>query len=102
MVQKRLREATKKRLRAGRMLQKGKGCAEVAPAVGEARPTMYPWKALLDEGGIDAQRTVPGRGRPAQLDEGQLASERAAILQSPNEQGMIFNHQHGLRCLLFK
>ena len=87
MVQKRLSEATKKRLRAGRMLQKGKVCAEVALAVGVARQTVYTWKALLDEGGIDALRAVPGRGRPAQLDEGQLASVRAAILQSPTEHG---------------
>jgi hypothetical protein len=39
MVQKRLSEAPKKRLRAGRMLQEGKGCAEVALAVGVARHT---------------------------------------------------------------
>ena len=78
MAQKRLSEATKKRLRAGWMLQKGKGCAEVALAVGVARQTVYTWKALLDEGGIDALRAVPGRGRPAQLDEGQLAAVRAA------------------------
>lgn len=43
--------------------------------------------ALLDEGGIGALRSVPGRGRPAKLDEGQLASVRAAILQSPTEHG---------------
>ena len=29
---------------------------------------------LLDEGGIDALRAVPERGRPAQLDEQQLAA----------------------------
>ncbi len=87
MVQKRLSEAVKKRLRAGRMLQKGKGCAEVALAVGVARQTVYTWKALFDEGGIDALRAMPGRGRPAQLDERQLASVRAAILQSPTEHG---------------
>lgn len=52
-----------------------------------ARQTVYTWKALLDEGGIDALRAVPGRGRPAKLDEGQLASVRAAILQSPTEHG---------------
>jgi len=87
MARKRLSEATKKRLRAGRMLQKGKGCAEVALAVGVARQTVYTWKALLDEGGIDALRAVPERGRPAQLDEAQLAAVRAAILQSPTEHG---------------
>src|SRR5450759_4595296 len=87
MVQKRLSEAAKKRLRAGRMLQKGKGCAEVALAVGVARQTVYTWKGLLDEGGIDALRAVPERGRPAQLSEQQLAAVRAVLLRSPTEQG---------------
>lgn len=82
-----LSEATKKRLKAGRMLLAGKGCAEVALAVGVARQTVYTWKRLLDEGGIDALREVPERGRPAQLDERQLASLRAAILQNPTEHG---------------
>ena len=42
---------------------------------------------LLDEGGIDALRSVPERGRPAKLDEEQLACVRAAILQSPTDHG---------------
>ena len=79
MVQKRLSEAAKKRLRAGRMLLVGKSCAEAAVAVGVARQTVYTWKRLLDEGGIDALRDVPERGRPAQLDERQLAAVRAVI-----------------------
>jgi len=87
MVQKRLSEATKKRLKAGRLLLAGKGCAEVAIAVGVARQTVYTWKKLVDEGGIDALREVPERGRPAQLDAQQLAAVRAAILQSPTEHG---------------
>jgi hypothetical protein len=64
MEKKRLSEAAKKRLRAGRMLQKGERCAQVALAVGVARQTVYTWKALLDEVGIDALRAVPGRGHP--------------------------------------
>jgi transposase len=87
MVQKRLSEAAKKRVRAGRMLQMGKGCAEVAAAVGVARQTVYTWKALLENGGIDALRAVPERGRPAQLDQAQLASLGKALLQSPTEHG---------------
>ncbi len=109
MVQKRLSEAAKKRLRAGRMLQKGKGCADVALAVGVARQTVYTWKALLDEGGIDALRAVPERGRPAQLDQAQLASVGAALLQSPTEHGFgtelwtikrmgaVIKRMHGVR-----
>jgi transposase len=82
-----LSEATRKRVKAGRLLLAGKGCAEVAVAVGVARQTIYTWKRLLDEGGIDALRAVPERGRPAQLDDGQLEAVRAAILQSPTEHG---------------
>jgi transposase len=87
MAKTRLSEATKKRVKAGRLLLAGKGCAEVALAVDVARQTIYTWKRLLDEGGIDALRAVPERGRPAQLDDEQLAAIRAAILQSPTEHG---------------
>src|SRR5471032_3455758 len=80
-------EATKKRLRAGRLLLKGKRPAEVAFEVGAARQTVYTWKALLDEGGIEALRSVPSRGRPARLDESQLEGLRRAILQKPTEHG---------------
>jgi transposase len=82
-----LSEAAKKRVRAGRLLLAGKSCAQVALAVGVARQTVYTWKKLLDEGGIDALRSVPERGRPAQLDDEQLATVRAAILQKPTEHG---------------
>ena len=109
MVQKRLSEAAKKRLRAGRMLLSGKGPAEVALAVGVARQTVYTWKRLLDEGGIDALRAVPERGRPAVLDATQLASVRAAVLQRPTEHGFgtdlwtlkrvgaVIERMHGVR-----
>jgi transposase len=84
---KRLDESTKKRLRAGRMLLAGKRPAEVALEVGVARQTVYTWKGLLDEGGIDALRAVPSRGRPARLDASQLDGVRRAVLQSPTEHG---------------
>jgi transposase len=87
MAKRGLSEASKKRIKAGRLLLAGKGCAEVALAVGVARQTVYTWKRLLDEGGIDALRDVPERGRPAQLDAQQLAAVRAALLQSPTEHG---------------
>lgn len=102
-------EAAKKRVKAGRMLLAGKGCAEVALAVGVARQTVYTWKKLLDEGGINALRGVPERGRPAQLDAQQLAGVRAAILQNPTEHGFgtelwtlkrvgaVIERMHGVR-----
>lgn len=84
---KRLDEATKKRLRAGRMSLAGKRPAEVAEKMGVARQTVYTWKGLLDEGGIDALRAVPSRGRPARLDASQLDVVRRAVLQSPAGHG---------------
>jgi transposase len=109
MARKGLSEASKKRVKAGRLLLAGKGCSEVAQAVGVARQTVYTWKRLLDEGGIDALRSVAERGRPAQLDAQQLASVRAALLQSPTEHGFgtelwtlkrvgaIIERMHGVR-----
>ncbi len=87
MARRKLSDATKKRVRAGRLLLAGKRCAEVADAVGVARQTVYTWKALLDEGGIDALRAVAEPGRPARLSAEQLAQLRGALLQSPTEHG---------------
>ena len=109
MAQERLSDAAKRRIRAGRMLLAGKRPAEVALAVGVARQTVYTWKALLDEGGIDALRAVPERGRPARLDEAQLSQLRSALLRSPTEHGFgtelwtlkrvrsVIERMHGVR-----
>lgn len=80
-------EATRRRVRAGRLLLAGSGCAEVARDVGVARQTVYTWKAVLDEGGIDALRAMGGKGRPAQLDARQLAQLRRSLLASPTAHG---------------
>ena len=87
MARKRLDEATRKRIRAGRLLLAGKRPAEVAEAVGVARQTIYTWKTILEDDGIDALRAVPGRGRPARLDESELAGLRSALLRKPTEHG---------------
>jgi transposase len=109
VLKKRLSDAARKRVRAGRLLRAGKRPAEVAEAVGVARQTVYTWKALLEEGGIEALRAVPERGRPAQLDAGQLARVRATLLQSPTEHGFgtelwtlkrvaaVIERMHGVR-----
>ena len=87
MARQAMDEATKKRVRAGRLLQKGKTPAEIAVDVGVARQTVYTWKSLFDEGGIDALRAVPLRGRPAKLDDAQREELRRAVLQNPTEHG---------------
>lgn len=87
MALKRLSQAAKKRLRAGRMLRAGNTPAVAPVAGGMARQTVHTWKRLLDEGGVDALRLVAERGRPAPLDKSQLAQVRAAVLQGPTEHG---------------
>jgi transposase len=73
-------EATRIRVRAGRLMLAGKTPAEAAMSVGVARQTAYTWKARLDEGGIEALR-VMAVGRPAQLDSTQLDGLRGALLK---------------------
>jgi transposase len=69
------------------MLLAGKTPAQAAHAVGVARQTAYTWKAVLDDGGIDALRAMPTRGRPARLDDEQLQALGRALLQRPTEHG---------------
>jgi transposase len=87
MVTKRLDETVRRRVRAGRMLLAGKTPAQAAHAVGVARQTAYTWKAVLDEGGIDALRAMPARGRPPRLDEQQLQALGRMLLGKPTDHG---------------
>jgi transposase len=82
-----IEEAAKRRVRAGRMLQAGKKPAEVAAAVGVARQTVYTWKQILEEGGIDALREIDRGGRPASLDEEQFERIRQALLEGATAHG---------------
>ena len=69
------------------MLLAGKTPAQAAHAVGVARQTAYTWRSVLDEGGIEALRAMPARGRPARLDDGQLQALGRALLRRPTEHG---------------
>jgi transposase len=84
---KRMDDTVRRRVRAGRLMLGGKSPAEAAHTVGVARQTAYTWKAILEDGGIDALRAMPGRGRPAQLDAQQLQGLSRAVLQRPSEHG---------------
>jgi transposase len=80
-MRKRMDEAVKRRVRAGRMLISGKRPAEVAKAVGVARQTVYTWVRILEEGGIDALREINIGGRPAQLAPEQFDRLRQLLLE---------------------
>lgn len=84
---KRLDEVTKRRVRAGRMLQRGMAPATVAERVGVARQTVYMWKRMLDEGGIDALRQTRRTGPQSQLDAAALSRLRGVLLDSPTAHG---------------
>jgi transposase len=87
VVKAKLDDATRKRIRAGRLLQRGKGPTEIARELGVARQTVHTWRTILEEKGFDALREVRGRGRPAGLESADLVSLRKILLQSPTEHG---------------
>ena len=82
-----LDEATRKRIRAGRLLQRGMGPTEIARELGVARQTVHTWKSIFEEEGLDALRAVRGRGRPARLEPADLVSLRKILLHSPTDHG---------------
>src|SRR3982074_287509 len=60
----------RRRLRAGRLLQRGVAQAEVARRVGVTRTTVSQWNTQLGAGGMEALKSRP-RGRPSGLDDAQ-------------------------------
>jgi transposase len=64
------KELQRRRLRAGRLLQRGVPQAEVARRVSVTRTTVSQWNAQLQAGGMEALKSRT-RGRPSGLDEAQ-------------------------------
>jgi transposase len=60
----------RRRLRAGRLLQRGVAQAEVARRVSVTRTTVSEWNGQLQAGGLEALKRRP-RGRPSGLDDAQ-------------------------------
>ena len=87
MAQKRLSEAAKKRVRAGRMLLSGKGCAEVALAVGVAlvKTQLLPQSELSLQSALAAYEN--GKAEFAMLLEAQrqIRSARQELLKTQVE-----------------
>lgn len=71
------KQLQRRRLRAGRLLQRGVAQAEVARRVGVTRTTVSQWNTLLEAGGLDALVSRP-RGRPSGLDE----EQRRALMRA--------------------
>ena len=79
--------ATKRRVRAGRLLLAGKTPPEVARAVGAPRQTVYRWRDVLNADGIDALRDMSKGGRPARLGAAELSRLYVALLEGPERHG---------------
>jgi transposase len=69
---KQARALQRRRMRAGRLLMRGRAQAEVARELGVSRATVSAWNEQLRSGGLDALRRRP-RGRPSTLDVRQKA-----------------------------
>ena len=82
-----LEEATKRRLRAARLLQAGQTPAQVAATVQVARQTVYRWRDVLNAEGIDALRDVSKGGRPALLGAAELSRLYVTLLEGPERHG---------------
>lgn len=82
-----LTEAQRKRVRAARMLQAGKPVAQIASAVSVARQTVYTWKRVLDERGIDGLRSMVDVGRPGQLSAADFKWLDTALRQGAQAHG---------------
>jgi Transposase and inactivated derivatives len=80
-------EAAKRRVRAGRLLLKGKKPAEVAAMVGAPRQTVYRWLGVLQEEGIDGLREMSKGGRPSLMSDEQIGQLREALLAGPMAAG---------------
>lgn len=82
-----LDEVTKRRVRAGRMLLRGVTPTEVAARVGVARQTVYTWKQVLDDNGIDGLRERRRTGPRRKLDDAARSRLREVLLESPTAHG---------------
>lgn len=82
-----MEEATKRRIRAGRLLLKGKTPPEVARTVGAPRQTVYRWFGVLQERGIEGLRQMSKGGRPAGMSAEQFNELRELLLAGPIANG---------------
>lgn len=80
-------EAAKRRVRAGRLLLKGKTPPEVARTVGAPRQTVYRWLSVLEEHGIEGLREMSKGGRPGRMSAEQLDELRELLLAGPIASG---------------
>jgi transposase len=78
----------RRRLRAGRLLQRGVAQAEVARRVSVTRTTVSEWNAQLQAGGLEALKRRP-RGRPSGLEQAQRRELMRALKAGALAEGFV-------------
>jgi len=76
----------RRRLRAGRLLQRGVAQVEIVRRVGVTRTTVSQWNAQLEAGGRAALKSRP-RGRPSGLDQPQRRELMRALTRGVLAEG---------------
>ena len=79
-MSKRMDEAAKQRVQAGRLLLKDNAPPEVAKAVGAPRQTVYRWLTVLRERGIDDLREMSKGRRPSSISAEQIEVLLAGLI----------------------
>ena len=77
----------KRRLRAGRLWQRGLSQAEVARRVGVHRQSVSRWAAQIEQGGREALRKAGRAGRKPRLSEGNLKRIERGLQRGPEALG---------------
>ena len=77
----------RRRLRAGRMFERGATQAEVARQLGVSRQISMLWRRAWEKGGIDALRGAGRAGRKPRLSAEQLSRVERALLRGPQARG---------------
>jgi transposase len=81
------RELEVRRQIGARLLQEGKGVCEVARLVEASPSSVSRWKQALEEGGMEALKAKPNRGRRARLTPEQKKSLEQVLLEGPRAAG---------------
>lgn len=81
--------ATKRRVRAGRLLLAGKKATKSGTCDRRAAQTVYRWRDVLNADGIDTLRDRSKGGRPARLGAAELSRLYVALLEGPEMHGFI-------------
>ncbi|MET9418342.1 helix-turn-helix domain-containing protein [Streptomyces klenkii] len=74
-------------MRAVELFEQGRSQAEVARMVGSHPESVWRWKRVWEQGGAQALRRRPARGRPPRLDDLQVGQVRAALERGAQAHG---------------